>query len=131
MAFRDFVLLVVICVVWAGNSVMSKVLISQVGVPPLFYAAARFLVVVMATLPWLFPAPRPLWRMVAVGLLMGGGSFALSFLGLKTATPSDFAVISQIGVPTATLLSVVMLGERIGWRRGLGIALALAGVLIV
>jgi drug/metabolite transporter (DMT)-like permease len=131
MPFRDLALLIVICVVWAGNTVMSRVLISQVGVPPLFYAAARFAVVVVATLPWLLPAPRPLWRMVVVGLLMGGGSFAVSFLGLQTATPSDFAVISQIGVPASTLLSVVMLGERVSWRRGLGTALALCGVLIV
>jgi O-acetylserine/cysteine efflux transporter len=131
MSLRDLGVLIAICLVWAGNSVMSKVLISQFGVPPLFYASGRFVVVVLATLPWLLPAPRPLWRMVVVGILMGGGSFALSFMGLKTATPSDFAVVSQIGVPASTLLSVVMLGERIRWRRGLGIVLALSGVLIV
>jgi drug/metabolite transporter (DMT)-like permease len=131
MALRDLGVLIAICLVWAGNSVMSKVLISHYGVPPLFYAAGRFVVVVIATLRWLLPAPRPLWRMIAVGILMGGGSFALSFMGLKTATPSDFAVVSQIGVPTSALLSVVMLGERIRWRRALGIVLALSGVLIV
>ena len=56
---------------------------------------------------------------------MGGGSFALLFVGLKTATPSAAAVVSQLGVPMVTLLSVMVLGERIRWRRGLGIALTL------
>jgi drug/metabolite transporter (DMT)-like permease len=131
MSLRDFGLLVVVCLVWAGNSVVAKVLISQFGAPPLFYVAARFLVVVLVTAPWLLPAPRPIWRMVAVGLLMGGANFALVFIGLKTTTPSASAVVSQLGVPMATILSVGVLGERIGWRRGAGMVLTLAGALAV
>ena len=131
MSLRDFALLVGVCLVWATNSVMSKIVISGLGAPPLFYAAARFAVVVLVTAPWLLPAPRPVWRMVVVGLLMGAGSFALSFVGLRTVSPSDFAVVGQVGVPISTVLSMVMLGERVHWRRGLGIALALGGVIIV
>jgi drug/metabolite transporter (DMT)-like permease len=131
MSLRDLGLLVAICLVWASNSVMSKVLISHFGAPPLFYAAVRFAVVAAATLPWLLPAPRPLWRMIVVGLLMGGGAFALTFLGLKTTTPSALAVVTQLGVPMSAALSMAMLGERIRWRRGVGMALTLAGALIV
>ena len=131
MSFRDFALLVGVCLVWAANSVISKIVISGFGAPPLFYAAARFAVVVLATLPWLLPAPRPVWRMIAVGLLMGGGNFALAFIGLQTTSPSDVAVVSQIGVPISTVLSMLMLGEKVRWRRGIGIALALVGVIIV
>ena len=131
MSLRDFALMVGVCLVWAANSVVSKIVISQLGAPPLFYAAARFAVVLLATAPWLFPAPRPLWRMIVVGLLMGGGTFALTFVGLQTTTPSTVGVVSQLGVPISTGLSVSLLGERIHWRRGLGIALALLGVLVV
>jgi O-acetylserine/cysteine efflux transporter len=131
MSLRDLAILVGVCLVWAGNSVVSKIVISHFGAPPLFYASARFVVVVLATLPWLLPAPRPLWRMIVVGLLMGGGTFALVFVGLKTTTPSGVAVVSQLGLPMATILSVLMLGERIRWLRGLGIVLTLAGALIV
>ncbi|HEY5071514.1 MAG TPA: DMT family transporter [Caulobacteraceae bacterium] len=131
MSLRDFGLLVAVCLVWAANSVVSKVIISHFGVPPLFYTAARFVVVVVATAPWLLPAPRPMWRMIAVGLLMGGGSFALTFIGLETTTPSAAAVVGQLGIPIATVLSVLLLGEKIGWRRGLGIVLALGGALLV
>lgn len=131
MSLRDLGLLVAICLVWAGNSVMSKVLISHFGAPPLFYAAVRFAVVSVATLPWLLPAPRPLWRMIAVGLLIGGGSFALTFLGLKTISPSAVAVVTQLSVPMSMVLSMTLLGERVRWRRGLGMALTLGGALIV
>ena len=128
---RDFLLLVAVCLVWGFSNVVSKVVVGHWHVPPLFFAALRFALVVAVTIPWLRPMPRPGWRIVAVGLLMGGGNFALLFIGLQTVTPSAAAVVIQVGVPITTLLSVVMLGERIHWRRGLGIALTLAGVLLV
>ena len=131
MSLRDFGLLVFVCVVWASSNVVGKLLISGLGAPPLFVAAARFAVVSLATLPWLFPAPDKLWRLIAVGLLMGAGAFGLLFIGLKTSTPSGAAIVAQLGAPMTTLLSVWFLGERIHWRRGLGIALTIAGVLIV
>ncbi|ONF95834.1 DMT family transporter [Sphingomonas jeddahensis] len=131
MKIRDFLLLVFVCLVWGYSNVLSKIVVGNWAVPPLFFAAVRFAVVIAATLPWLLPMPRPRWRIVIIGLLMGAGNFALLFVGLQTASPSAAAVVIQIGVPFTTLLSVVMLGERIHWRRGLGIALTLAGVVLV
>ena len=131
MSLRDFAILVAVCLAWAFSNVLSKIVVTDWGVPPLAFAAVRFAVVVAATLPWLWPAPRPLWRIMLVGVLMGGGNFALLFIGLQTASPSAAAVVIQIGVPITTLLSVLLLGERIAWRRGAGIALTLAGALVV
>jgi O-acetylserine/cysteine efflux transporter len=131
MALRDFLLMLFVCLVWASHTVVSKLVVSGMEIPPLFYAAIRFGIVALVALPWLLPAPRPTWRMVVVGFLMGGGGFALFFLGIKTSSPSSAAVVSQLGVPITTLLSVVMLGERIHWRRGLGIALTFIGGVLV
>src|SRR5690606_22510949 len=82
-------------------------------------------------LPWLLPVPKPGWRILVVGFLMGGGSFALFFLGIKSASPSGAAVVAQLGLPFTVLLSVVMLRERLSWRQGLGILLAFLGGLLV
>lgn len=131
MSLRDFLLLVAICLIWALNNVVSKLVVGLWGVPPLTYAALRFGIVMLCTLAWLRPMPRPAWRIVAVGLLLGCGSFALLFMALRTVTPSAAAVVGQAGVPITTLLSIAILGERIHWRRALGISLTLAGVLIV
>jgi drug/metabolite transporter (DMT)-like permease len=131
VSLRDFVILVGVCLIWAFSNVLSKIVVGQWDVPPLAFAAVRFLVVVVATLPWLLPAPRPLWRIALVGVLMGGGNFALLFIGLQTASPSAAAVVIQVGVPITTLLSVLLLGERIAWRRGIGITLTLLGALTV
>lgn len=131
MSLRDFGVLVLICLVWAGNNIISKIVVAHWGVPPLFYASVRFGLVALATLPWLLPAPRPTWRIIVVALLMGAGNFALLFMGFKTASPSAASVIIQLGVPFTTILSMFMLGERIRWKRGLGIALTLAGAVTV
>ena len=131
MSLRDFGVLVLVCLVWACNNIISKIVVAHWGVPPLFYAAVRFAIVAAVTLPWLLPAPRPTWRIVAVGLLMGAGNFALLFMGFKTASPSASAVVIQLGVPFTTILSMLMLGEKVRWKRGLGIALTLAGAVVV
>jgi len=131
MRARDFLILVLVCLAWGYSNVLSKIVVGQWHVPPLFFAAIRFVVVVLATLPWLWPMPRPRWRVATIGLLMGAGNFALLFIGLQTASPSSAAIVIQVGVPFTTLLSIVLLGERIHLRRGVGIALTLAGVVLV
>lgn len=131
MPLRDFALLAGVCLLWALNNIVSKLVVSDLATPPLFYAAVRFALVAAITVPWLFPAPRPLWRVVVVALLMGGGNFAVFFVGLKTATPSAAAVVLQLGVPMTTLLSWLILGEKLRWRRGIGIALTFAGAMLV
>ena len=131
MAHRDFGLLMAMCMVWAVNNIVSKYVVSVLDVPPLFYAAARFAIVAVVLIPFLQPAPRPIWRLVITAFLMGGGNFGLMFVGLKYSTPSAAAVVLQLGMPITLILSMIFLDERVRWRRGLGIALTFAGVLAV
>ena len=131
MTLRDFGFLVLICVLWALNTVLSKVVITQMGVPPMSYALVRFVLVALIVLPWLLPMPKPRLRLLLVALLMGGGNFVFLFLGLQTASPSGVAIVSQLGVPMTTILSVMILGETIRWRRGIGIVLTFIGAMTV
>lgn len=131
MSLRDFSLFVLVCLIWGFNMIAAKVAVGYLHVPPLFFALLRSAVIAVAVAPWLLPMPRPRWRAFVVGVLMGGGGFGLMFIGLRTATPSASAVVSQLGVPMVTILSVVVLGERIRWRRLLGITLSVGGVLLV
>ena len=73
MTLRDFLILVAVSLIWSVNNVISKVVVGMWHVPPMFYADLRFAVVLLVTLPWLRPAPRPLWRLLLIGTLLGGG----------------------------------------------------------
>src|SRR4051812_33419029 len=98
MNLRDLALVLLVCLAWAAHTIISKIVVSGMEIPPLFYAAIRFGLVAAIAGPWLFPAPKPRWRIALAGLLMGGGSFALFFMGIKTASPSSSAVVQQLGL---------------------------------
>ncbi|WP_202882825.1 EamA family transporter [Microvirga tunisiensis] len=67
MTLRDFSLMLVVCLLWAAHTVVSKIVVSDMAIPPLFYAAIRYGIVAMLALPWLLPMPRPTWRILLVG----------------------------------------------------------------
>ncbi|MBR0553878.1 DMT family transporter [Stakelama marina] len=128
MPARSFILLTIICFVWALNVVVSKVVIDTMGVPPMFYAAARSLVVLAVLFPWLRPIPANLLRIAIVTLSVSGGAFALLFLGLRYSSPASAAVVNLLGAPLTVVFAILILKEVIGWKRGVGIGLTFLGV---
>lgn len=131
MVFRDFILLFVICLIWGLNIVVTRWVVADLGVPPLFFAAIRFLGVAVCLIPFLRPVPPNLKMLFLIAMFIGAVHFALLFMGLAGAEASAAAVTGQLGVPFSTLMSMAFLGETIGWRRGLGIMLAFAGVVLI
>jgi len=130
MPLRSFLLLAAICVLWALNVVVSRLIVGPLGFPPLAYAVLRSGVVLLALLPWLRPLPKRLPKVLAITFAVSGGSFALLFAGLTMATPSASAVISLSSAPLTVLFAILILGEKVRWRRALGIGLTFAGVLV-
>lgn len=130
MPVRDVALLVLLCVIWAGNVIVSRIVVTDMAIPPLFYAAMRTLVVVAALFPWLKWPGKDWWRVALVTTSVSGGGFALLFVGLQDATPSSSAIVQLSGAPMTVLLAIAILKERVRWRRGIGIAMAFGGVLV-
>lgn len=123
-------LMVLVNLAWALNTIVSKLAVATLGAPPLFYAAARGLLVALVLLPLLRPVPGKLGAVMLTGLAVSGGSFALLYMGLITSTPSAASIVALSGAPLTVLFAIVLLGERVGWRRSLGIALTFAGVVL-
>ena len=131
MGFRDFSLLFAVCFVWGLNIVVTRWAVFDMSVPPIFFAAIRFLGVALLLIPFLRPVPKDIKTLFLVSFFIGSGHFALLFVGLANAEASAASVVGQLGVPFSTLMSMAFLGETIGWRRGMGITLAFAGVLLI
>lgn len=115
-------------VAWAMNVVVSKIAVSTLGLPPLFYTVLRSAIVLVVLFPLLRQIPARLPVVLAIGFAISGGSFALQFIGLQTASPSAVGIVSLAGAPMTVLFAVIFLGEQVRWRRGIGMALALGGV---
>lgn len=129
MSVRDFGLLTLICLLWGFNLVLTRAVV--LDVPPLFYAALRFAVIALVLMPLLLPVPKQWGRVIAVGMCVGALNFVLLFLALQQGTASSVAIAGQLGLPFTTILSMLFLGEKVGWRRGLGMGLAFAGVVLI
>jgi len=139
MTLRDALGLVAMCLIWGFNFVVAKFSIAGIpawvpgfeGSPPIFFAFLRFLLLAMVLAPFLRPMPKDWPRLIGVAACMGGVQYALIFIGLQSATPSGMAITLQLGVPFATILSVVWLGEKLGPLRVIGTVAAFTGVALV
>ena len=109
---------------------------AQAAIPPLPLAAFRCAVAALVLVGGLAVRGRGVprlsareWGRVAVVGLAGHTVFQLGLVGgLRFTTPAHSALLINLNPLLATLLAAAWLGERVGRRRILGIALALAGV---
>lgn len=138
MSLRHLLMMLGICLLWAGNIIAIKE--SVVLVPPVTSVALRYAIMLPVCIPFLrwvegLPADgRPPLRMILViasGLLLGA-SFGLGAVSFHlAANVSALAIAGQLGVPFSLLLAIAFAGERIHWRRAIGILLSFAGVAIL
>lgn len=122
--------LVLINGIWGFNIVAIKLSVDRF--PPVFLSFLRFLIVGLAVLPWLRVRRGEMKWLLTAAVCSGGLQFALMFTGVAlSGNMSSVAIAGQLGVPFATLMSVAFLGERIRWRRWLGITLSFAGIVVL
>lgn len=129
MAPRHLALMIFICVIWGYNFVAAKVGVREL--PPLLFTGLRFSIIALVLLPFLKPAPGRMRDVFIIAMFNGAVHFGLMFIGIALAAASVVAVVAQLNVPFATLLSIVLLGEVVRLRRWVGIALTILGVTIV
>jgi len=128
----DFLILMICCLAWAGNFVVGAWAVGNNPVPPFMLSMARAAVVLLVMSPFLFKKrPDKFGRLLLVCACVGPIHLAFLYTGLQTASASGSAIMSQMLIPFATILSVLFLGEKIGWVRGGGIVGAFIGVMIM
>jgi O-acetylserine/cysteine efflux transporter len=128
---RDLVLVLIVCLVWAGNFLTSAFALQEI--PPFLFTAVRLVMLALLLGAFVKPPSSGQWpRLVAVALCNGVLHFGLAFLALRMADNiASPAIVMQSYVPMAALLAWWWLGERFGWRTGTAIALSFAGVLVL
>jgi len=128
---RDLGLVLIVCLVWAGNFLTSAHALREV--PPFLFSAVRMALLALLLIAFLKRPPRAQWpRLIAVALLNGALHFGTSLWALRMAGDvSSPAIVMQSYIPMAVLLAWAILGERFAWRTGSAIALSFAGVLVL
>jgi len=130
MPIREFMVLVIICLLWGGHFIVMKLTVGGIA-EPIFYAAVRMGLVALVLLPKLKWHKGQMWAICFAGLCYGALNYAFMFPALKMTTASAAAVAIELYVPFSIIISVFVFKDKIGWRRILGILIAFAGVALV
>ncbi|MFZ5914767.1 MAG: DMT family transporter [Pseudomonadota bacterium] len=130
MSAPHLALILFITLVWGFNYIAGKAGVTEF--PPFLFTGLRFFLLSILLLPFLKWHKGQMRSIAIISLTMGGVHFAIFYMGLAAADDvSTIAIAGQLGVPFATIMSIVFLGEQVHWRRWAGIALSFAGVMII
>jgi len=116
--------------IWGFNFIAVAAAVDSL--PPVLSNAMRFAIVLIALAPFLRRVRGQMGALLAIAFIMGVMHFAMMFTAMAVAIDiAPLAIAAQTNIPFATLLAVLILGERIGLWRTAGIAVAFIGVVVM
>lgn len=127
---RDWIVLTAMMLVWALNIIFVKLSVDAIA--PFTAAFLRQAMIALACLPFLRVVPGRMAAILTLSIVTG----ALFPLPMNLALSlsrnvSALAIVTQLSVPFAVILSVLFLGERVGLPGVAGILLTFGGVLVI
>ena len=130
MAAKDILLTLLINLIWGLNVIVAKYGVGQI--PPILFTFLRFTIVAVVLLPVLKIHRGQMPAIIFVAVATGCVHFTLTYLGLALAADvSSVAIAMQLGIPFATILSMLFLGEKIRVWRWLGLSMAFGGIMLI
>ncbi len=130
MPVRHVVAAILVTVVWGANFVVIDAGLHDM--PPLTFAALRFLAVLVPAVFLVRRPPAP-WRdILLVGLFMSVGQFGLLYTSLHLGMPPGLAsLVLQVQVMFTVVLAALALHERPTTRQQVGVLVGLVGLAVV
>ncbi len=127
---RHLLLALAVVAIWGSNFAIIKVALATL--PPLLFAALRFLIALVPAVFFL-ARPRVPWRnLAAYGVLIGVGQFGLMYLAVtRFISPGLASLVVQTQVLFTIGFSLWLGGERIRPFQVLALILAAAGLGII
>lgn len=130
MLARHVALLAFSQILWGANFAVVKWGLADW--PPLFFAALRMIAVAIIICPFIgLPKKSDLKALLPLGLTLGVIHFSAIFHGINRVDAATSSIIIQIQVPLSALAAAWLFGDKIGWRRWSGMALAFVGIVVL
>ena len=133
---RTAILLIIPPLLWAGNTVVGKLVNDMV--PPITLNFLRWALAFLLLLPlagWVLRPGNGLWpnwrRFALLGLLGVGCYNALQYLALKTSTPLNVTLVAASSPVWMLGIGALFFGQRVTSRQIGGALLSIGGVLVV
>ncbi|MBR1221016.1 DMT family transporter [Bradyrhizobium sp. U87765 SZCCT0131] len=126
----------VFCLLWSGAFVAGKIGVTDC--PPLIFLTVRFLaaglmVFAIAALrgeTWDL-SRRDVFAFAVIGIANNALYLGLGYIGLRTISAGLNALIVSANPVFVAVLASLVLGERMTWRKAIGLVLGVAGVAVI
>ena len=131
MSLRDLSLIVLVCLIWGFNFIAAAQGMQHFS--PLVFMTLRFLTVLVVMLPFLrLPTVGQWGRLIFVCLAIGAVHFTTLFWAISRSSDlTSIAIIQQTYIPISVLLAISFLGEQVGWRTMVAIAVSFSGLVVL
>ena len=131
MALRpqDILMGLAVPLIWGMGVVFAKAAIGHF--PPVLLMALRFTLTALILVWFVKPPVRLMGQLFVIALISAAVQYSLTFNGLRGVDASTAVLVLQLEVPFLILLGAVLLKEKPGWRRWLGIAITFVGVAFI
>jgi O-acetylserine/cysteine efflux transporter len=117
-------------IIWGLGFTFAKAALGEF--PPILLMALRFTLTAAVLVFFVRRPPLPvLWKLCGISLISATLQYGLTFYGLKDLDASTAVLVVQLEVPFGALVAWVLLKERLGWRRAVGMVVAFVGFLFV
>ncbi len=127
---RDLALILLCCVVWGLTFVVEKRVLDEIS--PFLFTVVHYSFMLALLFPFIRWEKGQMGMIFATALATGGLYVAVFFSGFAlSGNVSLVAIATQMEIPFTTLLAMIFLGERIGWRRLAGLMLCVAGLIVL
>ena len=130
MTLLHMLIAILINLLWGSTFVAAAIGLREFS--PTLFTGIRFGLLAILLVGFL-KAPRAQFMpLLRIGLVMGTGMYLTLYLSVALAdNTASVAVFNKLEVPFALLLGVLLLGERIGIRRIMGISVAMIGAITI
>jgi len=126
---RDTLLATLVVTFWGLNYVAVKLGVAEL--PPLLMTSLRFAIVACLILPFASMKREYVKPLLLLSCTMGSLHFGMLFVGMVRVDAATSAIALQTSVPFSVLIGALFFRERIGLRRGLGVALGFLGIVVL
>ncbi|MDF2690215.1 MAG: multidrug transporter permease [Gammaproteobacteria bacterium] len=129
MPFFDVLLTTLAAMLWGFNYLAIKVGVAAFS--PIYAMVLRFIIVSAVLAPWIIRTPKDkLWPLFKLSVIMGTIYFSLFFIGTAGVPAGEAAIIMQLQVPIAAIISTFVFKEKLSFKVFTGIVIAMVGVIV-
>jgi O-acetylserine/cysteine efflux transporter len=127
--FKQTLMALFVPLLWGLGFVFAKGAINHF--PPILLMAFRFLLTALV-LAWFVPIPKgKFFQIFKIAIVAAAIQYSLTFTGVKGLEAGLASIIVQLEVPFLVLLGALLLKEKPGLKKWIGIAVSFFGVAIM